>query len=121
MRHPGHDLGNGKKGLPHFQTEGKAGHTFYGFISSAAAVVLTPVLLYDHFANPFESESAGVDTCPPGGCQVDPKFASSPQNSSNSQTEKKDTRTTEWSIDAGRITGNRMEGTRICQDHENSC
>jgi RHS repeat-associated protein len=30
LRHSGHELPNGSKGMPHFQTPGKPGHTFWG-------------------------------------------------------------------------------------------
>lgn len=36
LRHAGHELGEGSKGLPHYQTEGKKGHTFWGKLSVAA-------------------------------------------------------------------------------------
>jgi hypothetical protein len=39
LKHAGHELKDGSKGLPHYQTEGKAGHTFWGQISVAAASV----------------------------------------------------------------------------------
>ncbi|MEL6339531.1 MAG: RHS repeat-associated core domain-containing protein [Myxococcota bacterium] len=29
IRHKGHDLGDGQRGLPHFQTNGKRGHSFW--------------------------------------------------------------------------------------------
>lgn len=46
LRHKGHDLGDGATGKPHYQTEGKRGHTFWGIIAtvtSAAAASLDNV------------------------------------------------------------------------------
>ncbi|MFI8718411.1 RHS repeat domain-containing protein [Stenotrophomonas sp. NPDC077464] len=37
LKHKSHDLEDGSKGLPHYQTEGKRGHTFWGKLSVAAA------------------------------------------------------------------------------------
>ncbi|MDZ7925491.1 MAG: hypothetical protein U5M23_15905 [Marinagarivorans sp.] len=36
MQHKGHDLGDGTTGKPHFQTEGKHGHTFWSILSVVA-------------------------------------------------------------------------------------
>jgi RHS repeat-associated protein len=38
MKHTGHPLENGKTGMPHYQTDGRYGHTFWGNVS---AVMLT--------------------------------------------------------------------------------
>ena len=38
LRHVGHELGDGSKGLPHYQTEGVKGHAFWGKVSVAALV-----------------------------------------------------------------------------------
>lgn len=37
LKHAGHELKDGSKGLPHYQTQGKAGHSFWGQLSVAAA------------------------------------------------------------------------------------
>jgi RHS repeat-associated protein len=34
LKHEGHELATGSKGLPHFQTEGRFGHTFWGGVGS---------------------------------------------------------------------------------------
>jgi hypothetical protein len=42
LRHKGHDLGNGEKGFPHYQTEGRLGHTFWGGVVAFVAQFLNP-------------------------------------------------------------------------------
>ncbi|MBT2143981.1 MULTISPECIES: RHS repeat-associated core domain-containing protein [unclassified Rhodanobacter] len=37
LKHVGHELKDGSKGLPHYQTEGKTGHSFWGKVSVVAA------------------------------------------------------------------------------------
>jgi RHS repeat-associated protein len=37
LKHSAHELEDGAKGLPHYQTEGKMGHSFWGKVSVAAA------------------------------------------------------------------------------------
>lgn len=39
MRHKGHDLKDGSKGRPHYQTEGKKGHSMWGKLGTGAATV----------------------------------------------------------------------------------
>ncbi|MCL6712580.1 hypothetical protein M8R20_36955 [Pseudomonas sp. R2.Fl] len=39
LRHAGHDLKDGGKGLPHYQTEGVKGHSFWGKLSAGALMV----------------------------------------------------------------------------------
>lgn len=39
LKHAAHELKDGSKGLPHYQTEGKLGHSFWGKLSVAAATV----------------------------------------------------------------------------------
>lgn len=40
LRHKGHDLANGERGLPHYQTEGRFGHTFWGSVTAFVAQFL---------------------------------------------------------------------------------
>ena len=61
------------------------------------------------------SPSSGPSTSDPSGA------ASHPSGSSNSPGSGRPGPAAEWSISAGQITGSRMQGTRICQNHENSC
>jgi RHS repeat-associated protein len=42
LRHTGHDLQDGSKGMPHFQTDGKYGHTFWGSLLGFAGSLLDP-------------------------------------------------------------------------------
>lgn len=39
IKHAGHELKDGSKGLPHYQAEGRKGHTFWGALSAAALAV----------------------------------------------------------------------------------
>ena len=39
LKHAGHELKDGSKGLPHYQTEGTQGHTFWGKLSVATVAV----------------------------------------------------------------------------------
>lgn len=39
LKHAAHELEDGSKGLPHYQTDGKSGHAFWGKVSVAAASV----------------------------------------------------------------------------------
>ena len=39
VKHAGHELKDGSKGLPHYQTEGAQGHTFWGKLSVATLFV----------------------------------------------------------------------------------
>jgi RHS repeat-associated protein len=120
VRHSGHDLGDGKKGLPHFQTEGKAGHTFYGTLTAVGAAILTGLDYLDRATDPLDGAGLSPDTCPPGGCASlddhahDGKSANSTGNTDNNG------RTSDWSVEAGQITGNRAQGTRICPKNDDS-
>jgi hypothetical protein len=38
LRHTGHKLPNGETGLPHFQTDGKFGHAFWGKLDIGAGL-----------------------------------------------------------------------------------
>ncbi len=42
LRHAGHDLPGGSKGMPHFQTPGKSGHTFWGGVLGFLGSLLDP-------------------------------------------------------------------------------
>lgn len=39
IKHSGHTLKDGSKGLPHYQAEGRKGHTFWGTLSIAALAI----------------------------------------------------------------------------------
>jgi len=41
LKHAAHELDDGAKGLPHYQSEGKMGHSFWGKVSVAAASLAT--------------------------------------------------------------------------------
>ena len=54
LRHTGHELQDGSRGMPHFQTSGKIGHTFWG------GVLGTIGSLFDPF-DAFSGELAGPE------------------------------------------------------------
>jgi len=39
LRHVGHELEDGSRGLPHYQTEGKSGHSFWGKVGAVAGAI----------------------------------------------------------------------------------
>ena len=51
LKHDGHILQDGSKGMPHFQTEGQFGHTFWGGISTAFTSLAVGL---DYLANTAE-------------------------------------------------------------------
>jgi RHS repeat-associated protein len=51
LKHKGHDLPGGKTGLPHYQTDGKLGHTFWGV---AGALIVSGADMLDKVANAAE-------------------------------------------------------------------
>ena len=72
-KHKGHDLkdenGNktGEKGRPHFQTEGKTGHTFWS-IAGVLAAMEGAVEALDQLTNPLAAAPLADGTCPPTTC-----------------------------------------------------
>lgn len=67
MRHRGHDLGDGEKGAPHFQTKGKSGHTFYDSAAALGAGLLTVLEAVDQLTDPlFVQETTACDTITSG-------------------------------------------------------
>lgn len=55
VRHKGHDLPDGTTGMPHFQTPGKPGHTFWGGVLGFLGSLLDPFdAISGELANPEE-------------------------------------------------------------------
>lgn len=84
MQHKGHDLKDGSKGDPHFQTEGVNGHTFWGSQSGAIPIgMLAEVLIIPFLATPSTLASGTLTGSPydpnkgadekKDGKEVDPK------------------------------------------------
>jgi len=125
MRHSGHELkdGSGKTGLPHFQTDGQTGHTFWS-VASAVLGTSIAVLEVAEQLDPINLISGG---CAPGspGC-VGPQQSSSENNQSqgansssdNNNSESQDSQQSDsssyWSIDGDTITGTRCTGRLDC-------
>ena len=66
LRHKGHDMPDGTRGSPHYQTEGTPGHTFWGM----AAVTLGSVLeILDQMTNIFNDD--GLSSCSDFSCTPD--------------------------------------------------
>jgi RHS repeat-associated protein len=74
MKHKGHELkdgdGNptGDTGRPHYQEEGKSGHTFWSVVGAAAVTAGEVLDKVDEVFNPFHVNEAKAPTCPPEGC-----------------------------------------------------
>ena len=60
MKHKGHDLSGGGKGAPHYQTDGKYGHTFWQVAAVFGLNLLNPVDM-------IAGELCGDDTLYPDG------------------------------------------------------
>ncbi len=87
VRHAGHDLGDGAKGSPHFQTEGRRGHTFYdaGTIISGVIVVLDILDQLD----PWHIQEMGGN-CDIDGCAGHPPLLERTTSPLNSRLKSKD-------------------------------
>jgi hypothetical protein len=58
LRHKGHDLVDGAKGLPHYQTPGKYGHTFWGGVLGIVGSLLDP---FDAISGELGDPEADMD------------------------------------------------------------
>lgn len=58
LRHKGHDLADGGKGMPHFQTPGKYGHTFWGGVLGFFGSLLDP---FDAISGELANPEADMD------------------------------------------------------------
>ncbi len=125
MRHSGHELkdGSGKTGLPHFQTDGQTGHTFW----SVASTVLGASIAVLEVAEQLDPINLISGACAPGapGCvgpeqsssdnnQSQSGGSSSENNNSDSQASQQSDPSNQWSIDGDRITGTRCTGRLDC-------
>jgi len=54
LRHTGHDLAGGGKGMPHFQTPNKYGHTFWGGVLGLLALLDPFDAIAGELSNPEE-------------------------------------------------------------------
>jgi hypothetical protein len=67
LRHGGHDLPEGKKGMPHYQTDGALGHSFWGTVSVASlsvAAALDSVAEYAEAVDPLTHLISGTPDFP---------------------------------------------------------
>jgi RHS repeat-associated protein len=98
MRHPGHDLGDGDKGYPHFQTDGAKGHSFYGALSAIGVTILTAADDLDKATDPFDESGLVPDTCPPGGCSTNPNPPMANERAPSAGDRSKDKSSTEEKV-----------------------
>lgn len=110
MRHAGHDLPSGRRGDPHYQSDGRRGHTFYDLGAAALGAAATALDVLDRLTDPFDgsglSECQTLDACDSSGRPI-----KKTENPGGLLPQRAPSR--EWSIDGSSVTGNRARGTRI--------
>ena len=120
MRHSGHELrdGSGETGLPHFQTDGKTGHTFYSAASATLGGIIVALEAHEQL-DPFY---IGSTACPAYECGTPEEraaaaeaFSTSPENS-GSQPQSTTSKPEQFNrfIDNDTIVGNRCTGRLDC-------